>query len=166
MSLIGHYGCVFGTSPVSRAIQVAEWTTGSCALFNHCFVVVSETEIVEALWPEIRVSPLSKYHERALYDQMVLPSPTREGIARSAIAAVGQPYSLIGLAAFGLYDASGCRWTWPATLSTRVRGQFCSELVANNFADNGVVLIPGRAPSVTSPSNLADLILHDMEAIA
>lgn len=164
--LVGRYGVVHGHTWVSRTIQFFSWaTTGALTNYNHTFLVVTPDTVVEALWPTVRFSPLSKYHERALYNVQDdhITAETLAQIAAWGVKQVGIRYNLLGVLAFPLHRVIPLFSRPVAKKADQNHKLFCSELVTRAYAQAGIALFPRLRASVVAPDDLADLIIKRLQ---
>lgn len=78
---------------------------------THAGILVSDTEIVEALGHGVARSPLSKYDgipHAIVHTEM--PPEVRQRVVEFALHAVGRKYGYTEIATLGLYLLTGTRW--------------------------------------------------------
>jgi uncharacterized protein YycO len=151
----------FGVVPIpgrgGELIRWAQWANGDGFYdYEHAFVVVSDTQVVEA-------RPSGAGYDRlgrtgALY--YTCPEDHRTAVAAAAVSLVGRPYSWLDYAAL-----AAVRFRLPlssAWLRHQVDasgGLICSQLVDLAYLMGGVHLFEdGRQPGDVTPGDLYALI--------
>lgn len=146
----GQFGVVRTKGWVQAVIRLA-----TRSQVNHAFVVVSDTEIVEAQGQGAIVSPLVKYanHEVA-YSSVDLTQDEADSIVAHARACVGTPYNFLDIAAIFLL-LLGLRWQWLIDRAANNGKLICSQLVDVCYHAAGVELIhDGRPTGEVTPGDL------------
>lgn len=148
--LTGLYGVIQLPGPVPTAISVCTRSP-----FNHTFVMVSPTHLVEAWVPCARLRPLADYaHLRVLFNTGDgLTARQRGLVAEYARRQVGSPYDLLhfaGLTLEHLFGLPVATW-WPVALYRTI----CSTLVARAGAHAGLDFTSGLPLANVTPATLA-----------
>lgn len=153
----GDIGIVRMTGVGGALIRVGQWLNGDgFADFEHAFVVVSSTEIVEAMPGGALLSPLAHYddvHPVFLH----CPDANREAVARAAQSLIGTPYSIadyFALAAHRFHIPAPHLRTYIETSGHMI----CSQLADRAAAMGGWHLFSdGRWPGYVTPGDLYGL---------
>jgi uncharacterized protein YycO len=157
----GDIGLTTITGPVGTAIRLGQWLNGDgFSQFEHAFVVVSDTELVEAMPGGARIAPLTEYDGRHV--AYVAPGNLTDGqrilIAECARQLVGTPYSFADYAALAAH-----RFHLPLPgLRQYVadsRHMICSQLADEAYRRAGIALFTDRRwPGYVTPADLWQLL--------
>jgi hypothetical protein len=156
----GDFGLTQIHGGVGVAIRVGQWLMGDgFADYQHAFVLVSNSAVVEAEPGGARLAHLAEY-DLARVAWYSCPPESAEGICQNALALLGTPYSFLDYAAL-----AAVRLGAPAALVLRryvasTGHMICSQLVDEAYRRAGVHLYDdGRLPGDVTPLDLDALIL-------
>lgn len=139
------------------AIWVGQLLIGDGAPVTHAFVVVSDTEVVQAMPGGAEIAPLADYLDRAgvwFTRSYPLSGSQRAGIVDAARTLVGTPYSFADYLSLAAH-----RFRIPAPHLRRYIADsghmICSQLVDECYLRAGVHLFAdGRWPGDVTPGDL------------
>lgn len=174
---VGSFLLTRSRTRVGRMIAAGQALVGDGTRYTHAALVVSDTEVVEALFGGAQLSPLAKYAGRL--DVTVCDSPIRvdvvdavasgdvnpwhalayEDTLRAEVAAaarslVGTPYSFLDYASLALLHWNA-RPAWLLRFVASRRHMICSQLVDTAYASTGLELFgDGRYAGDVTPGDL------------
>lgn len=91
----GDIGCTQIRGTAGRLIRAGEWLNGDgYGDFEHCFVYLGGSELIEAEPGGARIAHLSEYDQRTIR-WVRCPDPYRTQVAAAARALEGTPYSFL-----------------------------------------------------------------------
>lgn len=124
--------------PGAALIRAVTWSR-----FSHACLVDGD-EVIEAVWPRVRVVPLSDVIASHPHHVIIdFPCRSDRSVIKAARSQVGKPYDLT--APFGLMFHRD----WQ-----KDDAWFCSELVAWSFAQGGTPLFRPEAMRRVTPQHL------------
>jgi uncharacterized protein YycO len=150
---IGDYGVVRTGGFFGKLIRL-----GTVSRWNHAFIYVGDSQIVEANPTGVALSPLSKYAQVAWNQHEELSEAQRAGIVQHAKLAIGRPYNF-GIIVMLALRALGVK-VFPKKIIHYLAnhaGYICSELVAESYADAGFPVCDN--PDVCNPGDLAERLI-------
>lgn len=149
-------------------IAAAQALTGDGSRFTHVFVVVSDTEVVQAMPRGAELAALQNYTTtpgRAAFSTGIVDydPQARDRVVAAARGMVGVPYSFLDYLALALI-----RWPLAHRLvARRVAGSghlICSQLGDEAFLRAGLHLFADhRAPGDVTPGDLVNLVFFDRD---
>lgn len=160
----GDIGLTSIQGPVGALIRAGQFLNGDgFASYEHAFVVLPGSRLIEAMPGGARIRALAEYDQRTVlyvspagltYAQRVL-------IAETAAAYEGVGYSFLDYTALAAHrfhlPLPGLRRYVAST-----RHLICSQLADQAYADAGVQLFrDGRWPGYITPGALFELLAHD-----
>lgn len=154
---VGDFGVVPIPGRMGRLIRLGQWLNGDgYADYEHAFVVVDDTRVVEARPSGAGYAPLGRLG--AMY--YMCPEDHRQAVATAAVSLIGRPYSWLDY-----FALAAVRFHLPLSASLmRKRIQASGELICSQLVDlayqmGGVQLFDdGRDPGDVTPSDLYGLI--------
>lgn len=148
----GDYGVVATGGLAARLIRI-----GTCARYNHAFIVVDEGWVIEAGPRGVHHSHLDEYRNRRVAFNTGEPKTSiqRNVICATARAKLGSKYGWPDIEADIL---TGVGLTWAGRLLARSRRLDCSALVAACYHAAGVSVWPDKPIGLVNPGDLADRI--------
>jgi len=155
----GDIGLTSIDGPVGWGIRAGQWLNGDgFGQYEHAFVVVSDTELVEAQPGGARVRPLSDYPHAVFVCPADLTVAQRDAVCAAARGYLGTPYSFADYAAIAVHrlhlPLPGLR-----RFVASSRHMLCSQLADQCYQDAGVQLFnDGRWPGWVTPGSLYDLL--------
>lgn len=154
----GCYGVVDAGGWMSPVIKLV-----TRSRVSHAFVVISETEVIEARPRGAGIAPLAHYIAKgAIFNSdEPIPDEIRAKIVAAAHGYIGTPYGFLDILALGLREGFGVRWGWLRRRVQDSRRMICSQLVCQCYADAGHSLFPNRDPQDVTPGGL---LIRDAEA--
>lgn len=158
----GSIGLTSIDGPVGWGIRLGQWINGDgFGQYEHAFIVVSDTELVEAQPGGARVRPLSDFPHAVFVSPDALTVAQREAICAAARSYLGTPYSFADYAAIAAHrlhlPLPGLRRYVASS-----RHMLCSQLVDQCYQDAGVKLFAdGRWPGYVTPADLFNLLGHE-----
>jgi uncharacterized protein YycO len=161
MPKAGDYGCAYSRSRIGFWIRVGQALVGDWSRYGHAFIVVSDTEVIEARPGGAGAASLEKYETNSpsTFSSFPLTDMQRALIVATAESYVGTPYSFIDYLSIAL-EHWGIR---PKFVLKRIKGSkhmICSQLVDQCYQDAGIHLFrDGRWPGDVTPGDLANLLL-------
>lgn len=156
----GDYGLTTQGTWVSAWVNLGQALLGDGSRFTHAFVVVSETEAVEAWSTGARRVLLSRYEGKSLtYSHLDLTPEQREVIVATASSLIGTPYSF-----FDYFSLALQHWNVrPKQVEEYIANcghMVCSQLVDFCHLSAGVHLFDdNRLPQDVTPGDLLYLLL-------
>lgn len=152
----GDIGLVKIRGAEGRWIRVGQWLNGDgYADFEHAFVVVSPTHLVEAEPAGAREVPLSEYAwARVVW--LRCPDRYRAAVAQTAQTFVGTPYGFLDYLALAAH-----RFRLPVpglrAFIGDTRSMICSQLAVEAARRGGWDLFPGEWDGYVTPGMLYEL---------
>lgn len=131
---------LFCTSQKPGAIAIRGLTWSD---WSHVAIIDGE-EVIEAVWPKVRVSLLANVIARhTSYEVVEFPNVNDLAVIAAARAQLGKPYDLTGILGIALHRDWQEQDKW-----------FCSELVAWSFDQAGFPLFRAGALNRVVPQHL------------
>jgi uncharacterized protein YycO len=160
----GDIGLTSITGPVGRLIRIGQWLNGDgFGAYQHAFIVLPGSLLIEAMPGGAIVAPLSKYDDRdVLYVSPAdLTDAQRKAITDCALKYRGVPYSFVDYVALAAH-----RFHLPVPGLRRYIAasghQICSQLCDRAYLDAGQYLFEdGRWPGFVTPMAIASALLAD-----
>ncbi|QDH93995.1 peptidase [Streptomyces phage Evy] len=142
-------------------VGLGQFILRDASRYTHVFVVLSETEVIEAMPGGAIISPLDKYagttkygSPLAAYLDIKLTPEQREAIVREARQLEGVPYSFLDYVALAL-ERVGLHWKWIESRVTSSKHMICSQLADEAYKRAGVHLFEdGRLSQKVTPGDL------------
>lgn len=154
---MGDFGVVPIPGQAGRLIRLGQWLNGDgYADYEHAFVVVSDTQVVEARPAGAGYAALGRIG--AVYYSC--PEEHREAVASAAIGLIGTPYSPEDYFALAAVRFHLDLIATPLRKYIADSGHMiCSQLVDEAYLRGGVHLYnDGRLPGDVTPGDLYQLI--------
>lgn len=155
----GDIGLTSIDGPVGWGIRLGQWLNGDgFGQYEHAFVVVSDTELVEAQPGGARIRPLSDYPNALFVSPTRMTVAQRDAVCAAARSYLGTPYSFADYAALAAHrfhlPLPGLR-SYVASTGHLI----CSQLVDEAYLAGGVHLFAdGRWPGYVTPADLYELL--------
>lgn len=143
------------TSAVDRLVIACQQRAGYPARFVHCEVAIDERYSVGAIWPQVRIAAAATLGAAVIVTPPWRTAQGPDHAADWAIAQIGVPYNVPGLAALGVGLVVPA-WKHALTQDTAAftrQLDFCSQLAARFLLTDGVT--PPDPAAATSPAELA-----------
>ena len=129
--------------------------------YSHVFVVLNDTEIIEAMPGGAIISPLEKYTGTTKYGSPVaayldikLTAEQRASIVEHARQLEGTPYSFLDYGALAL-ERLGIKWKWLENYVASTKHMICSQLADEAYKRADVHLFEdGRPSQKVTPGDL------------
>lgn len=142
-------------------VGLGQFIMRDASRYSHVFVVLSETEIIEAMPGGAIISPLSKYDgttkygsPNAVYLDLLLTNQQRAAIVENARQLEGTPYSFLDYIALAL-ERLGFKWNWLEKYVASTEHMICSQLADEACKRAGVHLFnDGRPSQKVTPGDL------------
>lgn len=119
----------------------------------HTVYAISETEVVSAETPQVRIRPADYFEDILWTDEQIEPSNLRDAV-RFARAQVGKPYAYLDILFLLIASITKTRtppWIIDRLISTNQ--WFCSELCDAALNAALINLFPGRPACAVTPAD-------------
>jgi uncharacterized protein YycO len=158
----GDFGLVSIQGGVGWLIRLCQWLNGDGYFdYEHAFVYIGNGQIVEAEPGGARITQLDEYDGRpVMWSSGLIPltEEQRTAIVETAVSQVGTPYSFLDYLAIASYRV-GVRHPGIANYVLSSKHLICSQLVAKDYADAGV-LLTDYPPHLVTPGRLTKYLLR------
>ncbi len=152
----GDFGLSIIEGRVGALVNIGQAIIRDSSEFTHAFIVISETQVLEAMPGGARIAPLSSYSDRrVLMSDIPLTDENRRAIVNVARALEGTPYSFLDYFYLALKHY-GINIPWLRNHIKNKGHMICSQLVDFCYQAAGVHLFnDGRLSQDVSPGSLA-----------
>ena len=152
----GDYGVVKTTGFVGKLIRV-----GTASRWNHVFIYVGDSLIIEANPTGVSLSPVNKYPVIGWNQHEILTKEQRKFIVDFAYNQVGRPYAFLAIGNI-LLRTLGLKLLANTAILRKLAqqtGYICSELVAESYSKNGVRMFD-KPDYLVTPGDLAERLIY------
>lgn len=163
----GDFAVVHMNGEVGQLIRVAQWLCGKgFADYEHAFILIDDSQLIEAQPGGARKVPLSEYDGRQIEwssGRIPLTDDQRAKVVAAAVGYLGTPYSFLDYAAIAAHRLY-LPIPWLRRYVASTKHMLCSALVDQCFQDAGVQLFrDGRWSGYVTPADLHWLIVRGGE---
>ena len=159
----GTWGCCHGSGFLGDMIRAVETTESKSARFpagdseaawaGHVVVYVGDSQIVQAEWPRVTLSPVTSHADTIWASGQVLTSAERAKGVAAVRALIGSPYDALAYAYF-LAKLAEIHFTkdFAALEAAQAKaGPICSGVMVREQEAMGVDLGPLKTAAIQSP---------------